>query len=67
MPANVKEELIESMEVAASQQRVIDSMAHGFYAAAVPTRPRSEESLEFSTQATVAEAETLPAALEARN
>ena len=67
MPANVKEELIESMEVAASQQRVIDSMAHGFYAAAVPTCPRSEESLEFSTQATVAEAETLPAALEARN
>ncbi len=67
MPANVKEELIESMEVAASQRRVIDSMAHGFYAAAVPTCPRSEQSLEFSTQATVAEAETLPAALEARN
>lgn len=68
MPANVKEELLEGMDTAASQQRVIDSMAHGFYAAAVPTFPReADASLEFSTQATVAEAETLPAEFEARN
>lgn len=57
MPANVKEELLEAMDTAASQQRVIDSMANGFYAAAVPTYPRSDDSLEFSTQATVAEAD----------
>lgn len=67
MPANVKEELLEAMDTAASQQRVIDSMANGFYAAAVPTYPRSDASLEFSTQATVAEAETLPADIEARD
>ena len=67
MSASVKEELLESMDTAASQQKVIDSMAHGFYAAAVPTCPRPDASLEFSTQATVAEAETLPADLEARN